>query len=224
MDHYTEWIGKEQKWVDDMVRAAANRTRKYALLVIPGAALALGLINLLCGGSPQDVLRVMLYGLIFGIVCALLILLLVRKPSGAAYMDALKAQAETFSPEQREEMALQLMSADAVCIQYKGEDCPTERTIATKEYFFSSLCNSPSLCPLLLKTDQISQILTDTKDASFVARSHGMKIRVQDEYYTIEFRLYEDVPALPQDVVPVITLKNKDLRDQIVASIQKYSS
>ncbi len=224
MSHYTEWFDKEQKWIDEMVGAAANRTRKYALLIIPGAALALGLINLLSGGSPQSVLRVMLYGLLFGAVCALFTLLLVRKPSTAAYMDALKAQAEAFSPEQREEMALQLMSADAVCIQYKGEDRPTERTIATKEYFFSSLCSSPSLCPLLLKTDQISQVLTDTKDASFTVRSHGMRIRARDEYYTIEFRLFEDAPALPQGVVPVITLTDRDLRDRIMASIQKYSA
>lgn len=82
----------------------------------------------------------------------------------------------------------------------------------------------PFLCPLLLKTDQISQILTDTKDASFTARSHGVKVRVQDKYYTIEFRLYEDVPALPQGVVPVITLKDRDLRDRIVASIRRFVS
>lgn len=224
MTQYETWIDKEQQWIEDIARRDLKRNRIFALLCVPACALALGLINLLCGGSITEVLRCMMYGLIFGALILLITLLCVRKANTAAYIDGLKKQTAVFSPEQREDMALQLMSADAVCIQNKtgmSSAFSYEKAVITKDWFLSSA----SECgPLVFKTEQISQVLTDTRSFSYRAGSNGFRVRIRQYYYTIEFRFYDKNPALSDDAEAVIALNSKELRDQIVAALQNIRS
>lgn len=223
MNQYEIWLSKEQQWSDDMAKEVLKRNHTFALLCLPVCALALGLINLLCGGSITEVLRCMLYGLLFGALILVITLLCVHKPDTTAYMDGLKKQAAVFSPEQQEEMARQLMSSDAICIQYKqdmGSRFSYDKAIITKDWFLSSGSGSG---PLLFKLNQVSQVLTDTKSFSYRAGGGGYRLRIKEHYYTIQFCFYDKNPALPDGAEAVIALDNRNVRDQIAAAIHKQS-
>ena len=228
MNQYEIWLAKEQQWNDDRVKAAAQRNRRYLLLCPPVCALVIGAINLFCGGDIRNVLTCTLYGAIFGAVISLLSLPILHffghKPSSDSYMEALKKQTALLSPEQREEMALQLMSADAVCIQYKTDmnsAYPYEKAVAAKDYFLSSAYGTDH--PLLLKLDQVSQIQTDTQSFTYRTIGNGYRLRMKQYYYTIQFCFYEKNPALSDAADATVALNSKEIRDQIVDSIKRQA-
>ena len=228
MNQYEIWLAKEQQWNDDRIKAAAQRNRRYLLLCPPLFALVSGAINLFSGGEIRNVLTSALGGAVFGAAAALIALPILHffghKTSSESYMEALKKQTALLSPEQREEMALQLMSADAVCIRYKTDmnsAYPYEKAVAAKDYFLSSAYGTDH--PLLLKLDQVSQVQTDIQSFSYRAGSGGYRLGIKQYYYTIQFCFYDKNPALSDKTEATIMLDHQDIRDQIVEAIKRQA-
>lgn len=228
MNQYEIWLAKEQQWNDDRIKAAAQRNRRYLLLCPLLFALVSSAINLFSGGEIRNVLTSALGGAVFGAAAALIALPILHffghKTSSESYMEALKKQTALLSPEQREEMALQLMSADAVCIRYKTDmnsAYPYEKAVAAKDYFLSSAYGTDH--PLLLKLDQVSQVQTDIQSFSYRAGSGGYRLGIKQYYYTIQFCFYDKNPALSDKTEATIMLDHQDIRDQIVEAIKRQA-
>lgn len=220
MDNYTKWLEKEQAWIEEIDRKTKAMIIKYCGLMIVGCVVVLGAIGLLAGGTIDiaGMLQNMLIGLIFGVVVAIFTLCLtVRKPS-KPYMKRLKEDTEALSPGDREEMASQMLSSDVRCFNYKATDKTEERILLSQNYLLSSSAKGEFM---LVNLNQLDRIETDLRDTSYIVRTRGMRMSVNDAVFVILFYYKKISDGKKQDADAVCVFPDRATRDEVVRYIQE---
>ena len=223
MDNYTKWVEKEQAWIEEIDRKTKAMIIKYCGLMIVGCVVVLGAIGLLAGGTVDiaGMLRNMLFGLIFGVVVAILtICLTVRKPS-KPYMKRLKESTEALTPGEREEMASQMLSQDVVCFNYKAVDKTEERILLSQNYLLSSSAKGEFV---LVNLNQLDRIETDLRDTSYVVRTNGTRLTVNDAVFVITFFYKKISDGKKEEADAVCVFPDRQTRDEVVRYIQERTA
>lgn len=223
MDNYTKWVEKEQAWIEEIDRKTKAMIIKYCSLMIVGCVVVLGAIGLLAGGTVDiaGMLRNMLFGLIFGVVVAILtICLTVRKPS-KPYMKRLKESTEALTPGEREEMASQMLSQDVVCFNYKAVDKTEERILLSQNYLLSSSAKGEFV---LVNLNQLDRIETDLRDTSYIVRTNGTRVTVNDAVFVITFFYKKISDGKKEEADAVCVFPDRQTRDQVVQYIQERTA
>lgn len=222
MNDYTKWVAKEQAWIEEIDRKTRAMIIKYCGLTIVGCVVVLGAIGLLAGEtiSISGMLHNMLIGLIFGVVASVFaICLMVRKPS-KPYMKRLKASTEALTPGEREDIASQMLSPDVTCMNYKAVDKTEERILLSQDYLISSSAKGEFV---LVKLRQVDRIETDLRNTSYIVRTNGKRMAVNDAVFVISFyyKKIDDGKAKEADAVCVFP--DRETRDQVVRYLQERS-
>ena len=223
MDNYTKWVEKEQAWIEEIDRKTKTMIIKYCGLTFLGIEVALGALGLLAGGSIDiaGMLQNLLIGLIFGVLVIIFALcLMVRKPS-KPYMKRLKAGAEALTPGEREEMASQMLSPDVKCFNYKAVDKTEERILLSQNYLLSSSARGEFVLVNLSKLDRIE---TDLRDTSYVVRTHGTRVTVNDAVYVICFYYKKISDGKDKGADAVCVFPDRQTRDDVVRCIQELTA
>ena len=223
MDNYTKWVEKEQAWIEEIDRKTKSMIIKYCGLMIVGCVVVLGAIGLLAGGTVDiaGMLRNMLFGLIFGVVVAILtICLTVRKPS-KPYMKRLRESTEALTPGEREEMASQMLSQDVVCFNYKAVDKTEERILLSQNYLLSSSAKGEFV---LVNLNQLDRIETDLRDTSYVVRTNGTRLTVNDAVFVITFFYKKISDGKKEEADAVCVFPDRQTRDEVVRYIQERTA
>ena len=223
MDNYTKWVEKEQAWIEEIDRKTKAMIIKYCGLMIVGCIVVLGAIGLLAGGTVDiaGMLRNMLFGLIFGVVVAILtICLTVRKPS-KPYMKRLKESTEALTPGEREEMASQMLSQDVVCFNYKAVDKTEERILLSQNYLLSSSAKGEFV---LVNLNQLDRIETDLRDTSYIVRTNGTRVTVNDAVFVITFFYKKISDGKKEEADAVCVFPDRQTRDEVVRYIQERTA
>lgn len=223
MDNYTKWVEKEQAWIEEIDRKTKAMIIKYCGLMIVGCVVVLGAIGLLAGGTVDiaGMLRNMLFGLIFGVVVAILtICLTVRKPS-KPYMKRLKESTEALTPGEREEMASQMLSQDVVCFNYKAVDKTEERILLSQNYLLSSSAKGEFV---LVNLNQLDRIETDLRDTSYIVRTNGTRVTVNDAVFVITFFYKKISDGKKEEADAVCVFPDRQTRDEVVRYIQERTA
>ena len=222
MDNYTKWVEKEQAWIEEIDRKTKAMIIKYCGLTFLGIEVALGALGLLASGSVdiQGMLQNLLFGLIFGALVVIFALcLMVRKPS-KPYMKRLKASTEALTPGEREEMASQMLSSDVKCFNYKAVDKTEERILLSKNYLLSSSAKGEFL---LVNLNQVDRIETDLRDTSYVVRTNGTRVTVNDAVYVILFYYKKVSDGKEKGADAVCVFPDRQTRDEVVRYIQELT-
>lgn len=222
MDNYTKWLEKEQAWIEEIDRKTKAMIIKYCGLTFVGIEVALGALGLLASGSIDiaGMLQNLLYGLIFNVLVVIFALcLMVRKPS-KPYMKRLKASTEALTPGEREEMASQMLSSDVKCFNYKAVDKTEERILLSKNYLLSSSAKGEFLLVNLSKLDRIE---TDLRDTSYIVRTNGTRVTVNDAVYVILFYYKKVSDGKEKGADAVCVFPDRATRDQVVQYIQELT-
>lgn len=223
MDNYTKWVEKEQAWAEELDRKNKAMTIKYFSLTFLGAEVALGALGLLAGGGVdiQGMLHNLLFGLIFGVLLIIgALIMMVRKPS-KPYMKRLKEGAEALTPADREEMASQMLSSDVICVNYKAVDKTEERILLSQDYLLASSARGAFT---LVNLKQLDRIETDLRDTSYVVRTNGTRITVNDAVYVICFYYKKVSDGKKQDADAVCVFPDRQTRDQVVQYLQERTA
>ncbi|MCH5259760.1 MAG: hypothetical protein J1F18_08405 [Lachnospiraceae bacterium] len=222
MDNYTKWLEKEQAWIEEVDRKTRSMTLKYCGLMIVGCVVVLGAIGLFAGET-MDVaamLQNMLIGLIFGVVVALLTFFLTGKPS-KHYMKWQKEGVEALTPGEREEMATQMLSPDVICINHAGTDKTEKRILISQNYLISSSTRGEFT---LVNLKQLDRIETDLRDTSYIVRTRGMRMSVNDAVFVILFYYKKISDGKNQDADAVCVFPDRVTRDEVVRYIQERTA
>lgn len=220
MDNYTKWVEKEQAWIEEIDRKTKAMILKCSALMIVGCVVVLGAIGLLAGGTPDigAMLQNMLIGLIFGVVVSLLFpLFMVRKPS-KPYMKRLKEGTEALTPGDREELASQMLSSDVTRVDFKAVDKTEERILLTKDYLLNSTAKGEFV---LVKLSQVDRIETDIRDTSYIVRTNGTRVTVNDAVYVICFYYKKIEDGKNKGADAVCVFPDRQTRDQVLRYIQE---
>ena len=220
MKQYNDWVEKERAWIEEIDRKTKAAIIKYGVLTIIGCVVVLGAIGLLAGGTPSisGMLHNMLIGLGFGVFVMLLTLCLtVSKPS-KRYMKSLNKTTEALTPGDRENMASQMLSPDVICINYKAVDKTEERILISQDYLISSSAKGEFV---LVKLRSVDRIETDIRDTSYVVRTNGTRLTVNDAVFVICFyyRSISDGEKKMADAVCVFP--DRATRDRVVEYIMQ---
>ena len=220
MDNYTKWIEKEQAWIEEIDRKTKAMIIKYFALAFLGIEVALGALGLLAAGGIdiQGMLQNLLYGLIFGVLMMIFaLIMMVRKPS-KPYMKRLKEGTEALTPADREEMAAQMLSSDVKTFNYKAEDKTEERILLSRDYLLSSSAKGEFV---LVNLKQLDRIETDLRDTSYIVRTNGTRVTVNDAVYVILFYYKKISDGKKQDADAVCVFPDRTTRDEVVRCIQE---
>lgn len=213
-----DWIEKEQAWIEEIDRKTTAMIIKYCALTIVGCVVVLGAIGLLASGTPSipGMVQNMLIGLAFGVVVSIFALCLtVRKPS-KPYMKRLKEAIEPLSLDEREDIASQLLSPDVICVNYKAVDKTEERILLSKDYLLSSSAKGEFVLVNLRKVDRIE---TDIRDTSYIVRTNGTRLTVNDAVFVICF-YYKKAADEKQDMADAVCVfPDRKTRDRMVEYI-----
>ena len=220
MDNYTKWIEKEQAWIEEIDRKTKAMIIKYFALAFLGIEVALGALGLLAAGGIdiQGMLQNLLYGLIFGVLMMIFaLIMMVRKPS-KPYMKRLKEGTESLTPADREEMAAQMLSSDVKTFNYKAVDKTEERILLSRDYLLSSSAKGEFV---LVNLKQLDRIETDLRDTSYIVRTNGTRVTVNDAVYVILFYYKKISDGKKQDADAVCVFPDRTTRDEVVRCIQE---
>ena len=220
MDNYTKWIEKEQAWIEEIDRKTKAMIIKYFALAFLGIEVALGALGLLAAGGIdiQGMLQNLLYGLIFGVLMMIFaLIMMVRKPS-KPYMKRLKEGTESLTPADREEMAAQMLSSDVKTFNYKAVDKTEERILLSRDYLLSSSAKGEFV---LVNLKQLDRIETDLRDTSYIVRTNGTRVTVNDAVYVILFYYKKISDGKKQDADSVCVFPDRTTRDEVVRCIQE---
>ena len=220
MNNYTKWIEKEQAWIEEIDRKTKAMIIKYFALAFLGIEVALGALGLLAAGGIdiQGMLQNLLYGLIFGVLMMIFALcMMVRKPS-KPYMKRLKEGTEALTPADREEMAAQMLSSDVKTFNYKAVDKTEERILLSRDYLLSSSAKGEFV---LVNLKQLDRIETDLRDTSYIVRTNGTRVTVNDAVYVILFYYKKISDGKKQDADAVCVFTDRTTRDEVVRCIQE---
>lgn len=220
MDNYTKWIEKEQAWIEEIDRKTKAMIIKYFALAFLGIEVALGALGLLAAGGIdiQGMLQNLLYGLIFGVLMIIFaLIMMVRKPS-KPYMKRLKEGTEVLTPADREEMAAQMLSSDVKTFNYKAVDKTEERILLSRDYLLSSSAKGEFV---LVNLKQLDRIETDLRDTSYIVRTNGTRVTVNDAVYVILFYYKKISDGKKQDADSVCVFPDRTTRDEVVRCIQE---
>lgn len=223
MDNYTRWLQKEQAWIEEIDRKTKAMIIKYCGLTFLGIEVALGALGLLAGGGIdiEGMLHNLLFGLIFGAAVVVFALcLMVRKPS-KPYMKRLTAATEALTPGDREEMASQMLSPDVKCFNYKAVDKTEERILLSKSYLLSSSAKGEFI---LVNLNQLDRIETDLRDTSYIVRTNGTRVTVNDAVFVILFYYKKISDGKKQDADAVCVFPDRQTRDEVVRCIQELTA
>lgn len=223
MDNYTKWVEKEQAWIEEIDRKTKAMIIKYCGLTFLGIEVALGALGLLASGSIDiaGMVQNLLFGLIFGVIVVLFALcLMVRKPS-KPYMKRLKERTEALTPGEREEMASQMLSPDVICVNYKAVDKTEERILLSQNYLLSSSAKGEFV---LVNLKQLDRIETDLRDTSYVVRTNGTRVTVNDAVFVICFYNKKISDGKKEDADAVCVFPDRQTRDQVVRYIQERTA
>ena len=220
MDNYNKWLEKEQEWINQMARETKSSAIKMGLLCIPACAVVLGLIGLLSGAGVSAMLQNALWGALFGVFAALFIPLLVPRPN-KFYAKSLEKFTKTLNSEEQEMLGSQMLSSDVRRIDFKGGNKIKEKIMISQSFLTS---NSAQGFFVLVKLDQVDQILTDTRDLSFTTRSHGVTVHSYDEAYSIEFRYKKPTGVVSKDDDVSLIFPTQEIRSQVMRHIQEFVS
>lgn len=223
MDNYTKWVEKEQAWAEEIDRKTKAMIIKYFVLAFLGVEVALGALGLLAAGGIdiQGMLQNLLYGLIFGVLMMIFALcMMVRKPS-KPYMKRLKEGTEALTPADREEMASQMLSSDVICVNYKAVDKTEERILLSQDYLLYSSAKGEFV---LVNLRQLDRIETDLRDTSYVVRTNGTRVTVNDAVYVILFYYKKISDGKKQEADAVCVFPDRNTRDQVVQYIQERTA
>lgn len=220
MDNYTKWLEKEQAWIEEIDRKTKTMIIKYFGLAFLGIEVALGALGLLAAGGIdiQGMLQNLLYGLIFGVLMMIFaLIMMVRKPS-KPYMKRLKAGTEALTPADREEMASQMLSSDVICVNYKAVDKTEERILLSQDYLLNSSAKGEFV---LVNLRQLDRIETDLRDTSYIVRTNGTRMTVNDAVYVILFYYKKISEGKEKGADAVCVFPDRNTRDQVVQYIQE---
>lgn len=223
MDNYTKWVEKEQAWAEEIDRKTKSMIIKYFVLAFLGIEVALGALGLLAAGGIdiQGMLQNLLYGLIFGVLMMIFALcMMVRKPS-KPYMKRLKEGTEALTPADREEMASQMLSSDVICVNYKAVDKTEERILLSQDYLLNSSAKGEFV---LVNLRQLDRIETDLRDTSYIVRTNGTRVTVNDAVYVILFYYKKISDGKKQEADAVCVFPDRNTRDQVVQYIQERTA
>ena len=222
MNHYNDWVEKERAWIEEMDRKTRAAIIKYCGLTIVGCVVVLGAIGLLATGTPSipGMLRNMLIGLGFGVVVSIFALcLMVIKPS-KPYMKRLNAITEALTPGDRENLASQMSSSDVICVNYKAVDKTEERILLSQDYLISSSAKGEFV---LVKLREVERIETDIRDTSYIVRTNGTRVTMNDAVFVICF-YYRDMSGEAKKMADAVCVfPERETRDQVVAYILQRS-
>ena len=218
MSRTYDWIKKEQAWIEEIDRKTTASIVKYCALTIVGCVVVLGAIGLLAGGTPSipGMLRNMLIGLAFGVLVSIFALCLtVRKPS-KPYMKRLKDALEPLSLDEREKIASQMLSPDVLSVHYKAVDKTEERILLSRDYLLSSSAKGEFV---LVNLREVDRIETDIRDTSYVVRTNGTRLTVNDAVFVICF-YYKATADEKKDMADAVCVfPDRQTRDQVVEAI-----
>ena len=221
MNYYNDWVEKERTWIEEIDRKTKAAIMKYSVLTIVGCVVVLGAIGLLAGEtlSVSGMLQNMLIGLGFGVVVMIFALCLtVRKPS-KRYLKSLKEITDALTPGDRENMASQMLSPDVICVNYKAVDKTEERILLSQDYLISSSAKGEFV---LVDLNEVDRIETDIRDTSYIVRTNGTRVTVNDAVFVICFYFRSaDVKKSMADAVCVFP--DRKTRDQVVEYILQRS-
>ena len=220
MDNYTKWVEKEQAWIEEIDRKTKAMIIKYFGLAFLGIEVALGALGLLAAGGIdiQGMLQNLLYGLIFGVLMMIFaLIMMVRKPS-KPYMKRLKEGTESLTPADREEMASQMLSSDVISVNYKAVDKTEERILLSQDYLLNSSAKGEFV---LVNLKQLDRIETDLRDTSYIVRTNGTRVTVNDAVYVILFYYKKISDGKKQDADAVCVFTDRTTRDEVVRCIQE---
>ena len=223
MDNYTKWVEKEQAWIEEIDRKTKAMIIKYFVLAFLGVEVALGALGLLAAGGIdiQGMLQNLLYGLIFGVLMMIFaLIMMVRKPS-KPYMKRLKEGTEALTPADREEMASQMLSSDVICVNYKAVDKTEERILLSQDYLLNSSAKGEFV---LVNLRQLDRIETDLRDTSYIVRTNGTRMTVNDAVFVILFYYKKISDGKKQDADAVCVFPDRNTRDQVVQYIQERTA
>ena len=223
MDNYTKWVEKEQAWIEEIDRKTKAMIIKYFVLAFLGIEVALGALGLLAAGGIdiQGMLQNLLYGLIFGVLMMIFALcMMVRKPS-KPYMKRLKEGTEALTPADREEMASQMLSSDVISVNYKAVDKTEERILLSQNYLLNSSAKGEFV---LVNLKQLDRIETDLRDTSYIVRTNGTRVTVNDAVYVILFYYKKISDGKKQAADAVCVFPDRNTRDQVVRYIQERTA
>lgn len=220
MDNYTKWVEKEKAWIEEIDRKTKTMIIKYFGLAFLGIEVALGALGLLAAGGIdiQGMLQNLLYGLIFGVLMMIFaLIMMVRKPS-KPYMKRLKEGTEALTPADREEMASQMLSSDVICVNYKAVDKTEERILLSQDYLLNSSAKGEFV---LVNLRQLDRIETDLRDTSYIVRTNGTRMTVNDAVYVILFYYKKISEGKEKGADAVCVFPDRNTRDQVVQYIQE---
>ena len=223
MDNYTKWVEKEQAWIEEIDRKTKAMIIKYFVLAFLGIEVALGALGLLAAGGIdiQGMLQNLLYGLIFGVLMMIFaLLMMVRKPS-KPYLKRLKEGTEALTPADREEMASQMLSPDVISVNYKAVDKTEERILLSQNYLLNSSAKGEFV---LVNLKQLDRIETDLRDTSYIVRTNGTRVTVNDAVYVILFYYKKISDGKKQAADAVCVFPDRNTRDQVVRYIQERTA
>ena len=223
MNNYTKWVEKEQAWIEEIDRKTKAMIIKYCGLTFLGIEVALGALGLLAGGGIDiaGMLQNLLFGLIFGVfVIVFALCLMVRKPS-KPYMKRLKENTEALTPGEREEMASQMLAPDVISVNYKAVDKTEERILISQNYLLSSSAKGEFL---LVNLNQLDRIETDLRDTSYIVRTNGTRMTVNDAVFVITFFYKKISDGKKEEADAVCVFPDRQTRDQVVRYIQERAA
>lgn len=223
MDNYTKWVEKERAWIEEIDKKTKAMIIKYCGLTFLGIEAALGALGLLAGGGIDiaGMLQNLLFGLIFGVfVVVFALCLMVRKPS-KPYMKRLKERTEALTSGEREEMASQMLSTDVICVNYKAVDKTEERILISQSYLLSSSAKGEFT---LVNLNQLDRIETDLRDTSYIVRTNGTRMTVNDAVFVITFFYKKISDGKKESADAVCVFPDRQTRDQVVRYIQERTA
>ena len=223
MDNYTKWVEKEQAYIEEIDRKTKSMIIKYCGLTFLGIEVALGALGLLAGGGIDisGMLQNLLFGLIFGVFVVIFALcLMVRKPS-KPYMKRLKKDTESLTPGEREEMASQMLSPDVIRVNYKATDKTEERILISRNYLLSSSARGEFV---LVNLNQLDHIETDLRETSYITRTNGTRITVNNAAFVITFFYKKISDGKKEEADAVCVFPDRQTRDEVVRYIQERTA
>lgn len=220
MDNYKKWLEKEQEWINQMTQENKSTMIRTCILCVPACTIILGAIGLMSGGGVMGMLQNALLGAIFGAVAALFALVIMPRPR-RSYVTLLERYTKDLSPGEREELGSQMLSSDVKCMDFKGVDKAKQKIMISKSFLVS---NTSTGFFMLVKLDQVDQILTEMVDMSVTGRSNGIRVRVNDEAYSIEFYYKKPDGSKPKWFDARCVFPTREIRDQVMQHIQEFVS
>lgn len=220
MDNYAKWLEKEQEWIDQMAQETKSATIRACILYTAATAAIFGLIGIASEDSVSGMFQNALWGVTFGIIMAFFMLLFIPHPR-KSYAKRLAAYTQDLTPDEQEELGSQMLSSDVKRLDFKGVNKIKEKIMITRSFLAS---NSGRGYFILVKLDQVEQILTDARGMSATAGSNGMTVHAYDEAYSIEFRYLKPASGSSKDADVSLVLPSREIRDQVMQYVQEFVS